>query len=245
MVVAWSGGADSSLLAYVARQVHGADGAHCVTAVSPSLPAEELGDCRELAAEWGLSWELVETDELDRPEYRVNGPDRCAHCKHALFDVLGPIAASRAATPSLGVILDDLSDDRPGQQVASSRGAVFPLVEAGLDKAAVRHISRRLGLRTWDKPAAACLASRVPRGTEVSVSLLGRIERAERALRNLGYGVTGPLRVRHRGDEARIELSGAELERALTSPSDLESAVRAAAGYQQVVLDPVGYRSPA
>lgn len=245
VVVAWSGGADSSLLAWVAREVHGRDGAHCVTAVSPSLPADELDDCRRLAEEWGLSWEVVETDELDRPEYRVNGADRCAHCKHALFDALEPIATRHGATACLGVIVDDLSDDRPGQAVASGRGAAFPLVEAGIDKKSVREISRALGLATWDKPAAACLASRVPRGTEVTVSLLGRIERAERALRGLGFGVDGPLRVRHQGDAARIELTGDELARALGEPEPLAEAVRAAGGYRSVVLDPVGYRSPA
>jgi pyridinium-3,5-biscarboxylic acid mononucleotide sulfurtransferase len=244
VAVAWSGGTDSSLLAKVARDVLGRDGAAAFTAVSPSLPADELDDCRSLALEWDLAWQVLHTDELDRPEYRRNAADRCAHCKHALLDVMGPISRASGATMCLGVIVDDLGDDRPGQVVAAERGARFPLVEAGLDKAAVRRISKELGMRTWDKPAAACLASRIPHGTEVTVTLLGRVEKAEKALRELGFGLTEPLRVRHRGDRARVELAGAELARALADPAPVTAAV-SAAGYQEVELAPEGYRSPA
>lgn len=244
MVVAWSGGADSSLLAFVAHRTLGAVDALAVTAVSPSLPTSELDDCRELAAEWGLAWEVVTTDELDRAEYRANTGDRCAHCKHALLDAAEPLARERNATVCLGVILDDLGDDRPGQIVAADRGSAFPLVEAGFTKADVRAVSQVLGLRTADKPAAACLASRIPRGTEVSLQLLGRVERAERALQLLGYGVAEPLRVRHAGDTARVELAGADLDRGLRSADEVAEAVRRASGYREVTVAPEGYRSP-
>ena len=242
VVVAWSGGVDSSLLAWMAQDVLGPDNALAVTAVSPSLPSDELRDCAELAGNWSLRWQTAETDEMERAAYRVNDRDRCAHCKDALFDALAPIAKAESATILLGVVLDDLGDDRPGQAVAADRGAAFPLVGAGFTKDDVREASRRLGLATWDKPAAACLASRIPHGTEVSVSLLGRVERAEAALRDLGFGRLGPLRVRHRGDRASIELAPAELERAAISADHIQAAVRQAAGYTDVRIDPDGYR---
>lgn len=243
VVVAWSGGVDSSLLARVAHDTLGPEAVLAATAVSPSLPSTELDECRELAAEWGLRWTVVETDEMDRPEYRANAKDRCAHCKEALLDALGPLAAEEEASVVLGVIVDDLGDDRPGQAVASARGAAFPLAQAGLTKADVRQLSRDMGLRNWDKPAAACLASRIPHGTEVTVSLLGRVERAEAALRGLGFGTVGPLRVRHQGDAARVEFAPEELARAKSASHDVVAAVRKAAGYREVVVDPNGYRA--
>lgn len=242
VVVAWSGGVDSSLLVRVAHDTLGAGAVVAATAVSPSLPSSELDECRALAMEWGLRWVVVETDEMDRPEYRANASDRCAHCKDALLDALGPLAVERDAVVALGVIVDDLDDNRPGQAVASSRGAAFPLVDAGLSKADVRELSRALGLSTWDKPAAACLASRIPHGTEVTVALLGRVERAEAALRQLGFGQLGPLRVRHQGDSARLEFAPEEIDRANDVAAAVAKAVRAAAGYRDVLIDPLGYR---
>ena len=246
VVVAFSGGADSAFLAYVATDVLGAKRSLCVTAASASLPADELADCEALAASWGLNWSKVNTAELSNPTYRQNDADRCAHCKTALMDALEPIAAaaetaatSRGAVVVLGVNLDDLGDHRPGQQAANSRGARFPLVEAGFTKAAVREHSRQLGLRTWDKPAAACLASRVPYGTEVTVALLGRIERSEAALRRLGLQ---QLRVRDYGDSARLEVPTEDFEQVLAQAAAVVAAVKAS-GYRYVTLDLEGFRS--
>ena len=210
-----------------------------VTAVSPSLPAFERDDCAELADEWGLQWVEVETDELEVAAYRRNDPDRCFHCKDALMDALGPLASEQGATVVLGVNLDDLGDHRPGQRAAAERGAAFPLVEAGFTKADVRATSQQLGLRTWDKPAAACLASRVPYGTPVTLSVLREVEQAETALRELGFR---ELRVRHYGDLARIEVPLDRLEDVVACRRDIVEAVHAA-GYRYVTVDLEGLRS--
>jgi len=238
VVVGFSGGADSALLSWVAHDVLG-DRALAVTAVSASLPSEERDACAELAASWGMRWEEVRTDELDRVAYRRNDADRCAHCKDALLDAAGPLAEREGATVLLGVNVDDLGDHRPGQAAAASRGAAFPLVDAGFTKADVRATSKELGLVTWDKPAAACLASRIPYGTTVTVTLLGRVERAEATLHALGYP---ELRVRHHGDVARVELPLAELPRALEQREAIVAAV-ARCGWTYVTLDLEGLRS--
>ena len=239
MVVAFSGGADSAFLAYVAHDTLGPGGVVVATAVSPSLAEDELLDCRLLASEWGLRHVEVETNEIDNDDYRDNDGDRCYWCKSSLMDALVPLSHAHGATVVLGVNVDDLGDHRPGQQAAAERGAVFPLVDAGFTKAHVREWSRTLGLRTWDKPAAACLSSRVPYGTPVSVEVLGRIERAERALRALGFR---ELRVRHYGDSARLEVPIGDLDRVLAVREDVVTAVRGA-GYAYVTLDLEGLRS--
>ncbi len=239
VVIAFSGGVDSAFLAAVAHRELGADRAHAVTAVSPSLAGAEESDCRELAAEWGLRWSSVETREMERAAYRINDADRCFHCKAELMDVVAPIAASTDATIVLGVNLDDLGDHRPGQRAASEAGARFPLVEAGFTKADIRAASQRLGLRTWDKPAAACLASRVPYGTEVTVSILGRVERAEAALHSLGFE---QCRVRHYDDTARIEVELDALPAVIAQRTEIVAAVRSA-GYRYVTVDLEGFRS--
>ncbi|MFM8946723.1 MAG: ATP-dependent sacrificial sulfur transferase LarE [Actinomycetota bacterium] len=239
VVVAFSGGADSAFVAATARDVLGPERAHAVTAVSPSLAGSEESDCRALAAEWGLRWTPVDTDEMARAAYRANDVDRCYHCKAELMDVVAPIAAAERATVILGVNLDDLADHRPGQRAALERGAVFPLVQAGLTKADIREVSRRMGLRTWDKPAAACLASRVPYGTPVSVEILSRVDRAEAALHALGFR---QVRVRHYGETARIEVDEAELARAVSARHAVVDAVKTA-GYRYVTLDLEGFRS--
>jgi uncharacterized protein len=240
LVVAYSGGADSAFLAVLAHQVL-RDRMVAVTAVSPSLAAAERADASAFATEVGFRQVEVETDELERAAYKVNDGDRCFWCKDALMDAVAPVVASLggAAAVALGVNLDDLGDHRPGQAAAAGRGAVFPLVEAGFTKADVRAASRKLRLRTWDKPAAPCLASRVPYGTEVTVDLLGRVERAEGALRSLGFR---ELRVRHAGDVARIEVPVADLVAVAGRRDEVVEAVRGA-GYQRVTLDLEGLRS--
>ncbi|MEO6652137.1 MAG: ATP-dependent sacrificial sulfur transferase LarE [Ilumatobacteraceae bacterium] len=239
VVVAFSGGADSAFLASMAHRVLGADGALAVTAISPSLAGAEEADCRALAHEWGLTWESVETHEMERAAYRLNDGDRCFHCKAELMDVVAPIAARHNSVIALGVNVDDLGDHRPGQRAATAAGAVFPLVDAGFGKSDVREASRRLGLRTWDKPAAACLASRVPYGTEVSVGILSRVERAEAALHALGFR---QCRVRHYDDTARIEVETDELSAVVDARRAVVEAVRAC-GYRYVTLDLEGFRS--
>ena len=239
VVVAFSGGADSALLAHAANAVLGPERVHVVTAVSPSLAAAERADAEALAGELGLRWSAVETDEMTHAAYRANDADRCAHCKDALMDVLVPIAEAESATVVLGVNVDDLGDHRPGQRAAIDRGARFPLVEAGLTKDEVRACSRRLGLRTADKPAAACLASRVPYGTEVTIDVLSGVERAEAALRRLGFD---DLRIRHYDDTARIEVPIDRLADVVDRRNAVVAAVTAS-GYRYVTLDLEGLRS--
>ncbi len=255
VVVAFSGGADSSLLAFVANEVLGPQGAVVVTAVSASLARSELEDCRALARDWGLNYREVQSQEADRPGYVANDRDRCWYCKDELMRCLAPVATTfgqggaeaagaqagggGGAHIALGVNLDDLSDHRPGQLAAREAGAIFPLVDAGFTKAHVREGSRLLGLRTWDKPAAACLASRLPYGTPVSLGVLGAVERAEAGLAALGFRAS---RVRHYGELARIELPLADLERAVAGRDQIVLAVQAA-GYRYVTLDMEGLRS--
>jgi uncharacterized protein len=238
VVVAFSGGADSALLAWVAHDTLGPTRTVAVTAVSPSLAPWERDDCQALATEWGLSWWAVDTDELADPRYAANGGDRCFHCKSALMDALGDVTPA-GYTVVLGVNVDDLGEHRPGQEAAAQRGARFPLVEAGLAKADVRALSRALGLRTWDKPAAACLASRVPYGSPVTLTTLASIAAAEAGLRDLGFR---QIRVRHYGDLARVELEVGELEEAVARRQEVVSVVRAA-GYRYVTLDLEGFRT--
>jgi pyridinium-3,5-biscarboxylic acid mononucleotide sulfurtransferase len=239
VVVAFSGGADSGLLAFVAHETLGPSRARAVTAVSPSLPESERRQCVALADEWGLNWESVVTDEMERAAYRRNDADRCFHCKDALMDAVTPLAQRVGATVVLGVNLDDLGDHRPGQAAAAGRGAAFPLVDAGFTKSDVRATSRQLGLRTWDKPAAACLASRIPYGVPVELSTLATVEQAEAGLARLGFDA---LRVRHYEDLARIEVPVGHLDRVLQLRADVVAAVRAA-GYRYVTLDLEGLRS--
>jgi len=243
VIVAFSGGADSAFVAWVANDTLGSDNVLCTTAVSPSLAPEELADCRRLAAEWGLQYVEVETDELADPDYSANDGSRCYHCKASLLEALEPIVAADleggGSTVVLGVNLDDLGDHRPGQQAAAERGAVFPLVEAGFTKSDVRAWSRAMGLRTWDKPAAACLASRVPYGTPVTLGTLRSVAEAESGLRALGIA---QLRVRHYGDTARIEVTAEDLAAVVALREEVTAAVHAA-GYRYVTLDLDGFRS--
>ena len=243
VTVAFSGGADSAFLAWMAHDSLGPDRAKAVTAVSESLAPEERADCAALAAEWSLNWSEAQTHELDNPEYVANDGLRCFHCKAELMSVLsgmeGEGLEGRSATIVLGVNVDDLGDHRPGQAAAAEAGAVFPLVMAGFSKAEVREASRRLGLRTWDKPAAACLSSRLPYGTPVTLGALSSVARAESALRALGFT---QLRVRHYGSSARIELAEEDLVGAVARREAIVAGVKAA-GYDYATLDLEGFRS--
>ena len=239
LVVAFSGGVDSSLLAVAASRALPAGEVLAATADSPSLGSGELDSCRRLARQWGIAWTSVETHELDDERYVANQGDRCYWCKSALMDQLGPLAASRRATVALGVNVDDLGDHRPGQEAAAARGARFPLVDAGLTKADIRWLANQWGLEVWDRPAMPCLSSRLPYGTPVSVPLLSRIDRAELALRRLGFR---DVRVRHYDDTARIELPPADLGRAVELAAQIVGDVQAA-GYRYVTLDLAGLRS--
>jgi uncharacterized protein len=238
VVVACSGGVDSSLLAVVAHDELGG-AALAVTAVSPALPPEELDQVKALATEHGLRWRAVETRELERPGYVANTGERCYHCRRELFDVLAPIAAREGAAVAVGTIVDDLSDHRPGLRAAAERGVLTPLADAGFTKADVRAAARSLGLAVWDKPAAACLASRIPYGTPVSLTTLGRVGRAEAAVRALGFP---ELRVRHYGDLARLEVPLEALARVVERREAVTAALHEA-GYRYVTLDLEGLRS--
>ncbi|OIV35535.1 TIGR00268 family protein [Mangrovactinospora gilvigrisea] len=240
LITGFSGGVDSALLAYAAHQVLG-ERAVAVTAVSASLAAAERRSAREFAKAHGLRHVEVTTDEGERPEYIANGGDRCFHCKSALFDAVTPLAGLLGAKVALGTNLDDLGDHRPGQRAARERGAIAPLVDAGFSKADVRAAAASLGLEVAEKPAAACLASRVAYGEEVTPEVLARIEAAEEALHGLGFA---ECRVRSHGDGtvARVEVPDAEIERAAVLRHELDAAIRAA-GFAFCALDLGGFRS--
>lgn len=238
VVVAFSGGVDSALLAWVANDSLGS-AAHAVTAVSASLPAEERELCKRLASDWGLRWSEVFTSEQQSELYRRNDAQRCAHCREALMDALEPLARSEQAAVVLGITASDLGDHRPGIEASRKRGASFPLLEVGFTKDDVRSLSRSLGLATWGKPAAPCLASRIPYDTPVSVEVLSRVERAEAALGKLGFA---DRRVRHYGEVARVEVPQDRLGDLLACRDEAVQAIKAA-GYRYVTVDLEGLRS--
>ncbi|MBX6389219.1 MAG: ATP-dependent sacrificial sulfur transferase LarE [Frankia sp.] len=248
VLVAFSGGADSAFLLAWAVRTLGPDAVVAATAVSPSLPAAELAAAREIAAGLGARHLTPTTNELARPGYQANGADRCYFCKAELAETLGPLARELGlAHVATGTNADDAhAGFRPGIRAAAERGAVTPLLDAGLTKRQVRAASRRIGLATWDKPAAACLASRIAYGVAVTPHRLARVERAEAALRqalaDAGLA-TRDLRVRDLGDRARVEVDPA-LVPALTGRQDL-LAVVAAEGFGRVEVDPRGFRSGA
>jgi uncharacterized protein len=239
-VVGFSGGVDSSFLAVVARQELG-ERLRAVIADSPSLPRRELEAAVGLARRHDVPLEIVATDELHDPRYRANETDRCAYCKDALVDAVVSHPGLQGRTLLLGVNVDDLGDHRPGQGAARRRGARFPLVEAGLGKHEVRSLARELDIETWDKPAAACLASRLAYGVTVTAEALARIERAEEALRALGFA--GDVRVRDQGgDLARIEVPADRLEELVATRLEVVAAMHEA-GFRYVTLDLEGFRS--
>ncbi len=239
-LVAFSGGVDSTFLLRVAHDVLG-DKVAAVTAVSPSLAAAERQEAESLARLIGVRHLQVRTEEIDDPRYLRNDAARCYYCKSELFRVMQTLLrAAGGGAIVYGAIVDDLGDDRPGMRAAAEAGVRAPLVEAGMTKTMIRELSRRLGLPTWDKPAMACLASRIPRLVPVTREALLRVERAEAAIRALGYR---QVRVRLRGDDARIELDRDGLRRSAPARARrrLLQAVLAA-GFRDVVVDPQGYR---
>ncbi len=241
VVVAFSGGVDSSYLAYAAQRALGSR-ALCATALSPSYPAHHREAAEALVAQLGLVHRFVETHEMERADYRKNAPDRCYHCKTELFEVLEAVRAQDGiAAVAYGVNTDDTRDFRPGHRAAGEHGVRAPLLEAGLSKAEIRALSREAGLPTAELPASACLSSRLPYGTEVTPERLAQVEQGEERLRALGFR---QLRVRHHGELARVEIDPAELPRAL----EPAMAARIAAelkplGFRYVTLDLEGYRT--
>jgi pyridinium-3,5-biscarboxylic acid mononucleotide sulfurtransferase len=238
-ITAFSGGVDSTLVAVAAARVHG-ERALAVTGVSPSLADSERREASALAGRLGLRHREIRTDELGRAGYRANDGERCYFCKSELFEALGVLAREEGyAAVASGDNLDDLGDHRPGLRAGAEQGVRRPLVDAGLGKGDVRALARELGLPNSDKPAAPCLASRVPHGTPVDAETLARIERAEAGVRELGFDV---FRVRHHGDVARIELPLDALPRAVERRAELLAAVKRA-GYTWGALDLAGFRS--
>jgi len=249
LLIAFSGGADSAYLAWEATSVLGGS-ALCITADSPSYPGHHRQLALRIAREFGLRHEIIHTAELERPEYRVNPTNRCYYCKHELYTALTRLGAERGiAVIADGSNADDRGDYRPGRQAAREFGVRSPLDEVGLTKQEIRELSRRAGLPTWDEPASACLSSRIPYHSEVTVEKLRIIERAEAVVRAMGFRV---CRVRHHdlavaGGRstalARLEIGRDELPRALAAEIS-ERLVRElrAIGYQHVTIDLQGYR---
>lgn len=239
-LIAYSGGVDSTLVAKIAYEILG-DRALAITAVSPSLLPEELEDAKIQAAIIGIPHEIVQTHEMDNPNYTSNPINRCYFCKSELHDTLKPLAIERGYPYVVdGVNQDDLGDYRPGIQAAKERGARSPLAEVGITKTEVRQLSQHLGLPWWDKPAQPCLSSRFPYGEEITISKLQRVGRAEIYLRRLGFS---NLRVRSIGDTARIELPTEQIKNILTL--DLPALVAAFQdyGFLYVTLDLEGFQS--
>ncbi len=240
VLVAYSGGTDSAYLAWAAREVLG-DNAIAVTADSPSIPESHKRDAIAFAQRFGIRHEMIPSHELENPAYAANNPDRCYHCKDELFQRMEQIAPRYGgAVIVYGVNTDDLGDYRPGQNAARLHGVKAPLVEAGLSKAEIRELSRMAGLPTWDRPAAACLSSRIPYGTPVTPEALRRIEMAEERIRELGFR---QFRVRYHGDLARLEIERAEMPQAFSLEMfDRLSAIFKELGFLYSAIDLRGYR---
>lgn len=243
VIVAYSGGTDSAYLAWAASHVLG-DEAIAITADSPSLPASHKRDAAEFAREHGIRHEFIETFEFDNPNYVANNPDRCFHCKDELFARLEEVAAARNIRHIIyGVNKDDLGDYRPGQNAAKLHEVRSPLVEADLTKAEIRELSRLAGLKTWDRPASACLSSRIPYGTPVTPETIRTVENGEEQMKALGFR---QFRVRFHGELVRIEISREELPKALSlEVFDRITALFKGLGFHYVTLDLEGYRQGA
>jgi len=240
VVVAYSGGTDSAYLAWAAHRVLG-DSAVAITADSASIPESHKRDAEQFARECGFRHEYIATHEFDNPDYVKNDPNRCFHCKDELFARLEEVARERGFDHIVyGVNVDDLGDYRPGQKAAKLHQVKAPLVEAGLTKAEIRELSRKANLATWDRPAAACLSSRVPYGTPVTIETIKTVEVGEEAVKALGFR---QFRVRFHGDLVRLEIAKDELPKALTSEMAAAfTAIFRPLGFHFVTIDCEGYR---
>jgi uncharacterized protein len=240
-LIAYSGGVDSAFLAWAAHRVLG-ENMLAVIADSPSLARAQLADATAFAGEQGIPLEIIATDELDRPEYARNDASRCFHCKDELFTAMEEFRARRDfESIAYGVNMDDQGDFRPGQLAAQQHRVPAPLRDAGLTKQDIRELSRAAGLRVWNKPASACLSSRIEYGREVTREALSVVEQGEDTIRALGFR---QFRVRHHGDIARIEIAREEMPRALTAEMAAEfTRVFKALGFKFVTLDLEGFRS--
>lgn len=240
LLVAYSGGTDSAYLAWAAHRVLGAE-ALAVTADSASIPVSHKRDAVDFVEQFGIPHRFIETREFDNPEYTRNDSNRCFHCKDELFQRMNELGDELGVnTIAYGVNKDDTSDFRPGHRAAQKHAVRAPLLEAGLAKAEIRSLSRGAGLPTWDRPAAACLSSRIPYGTTVTPENVKLVERGEEALKELGFRV---YRVRYHGELARIEIGKDEMERALhMEMAETLSAIFRDLGFQYVTLDLSGYR---
>jgi uncharacterized protein len=243
VIVAYSGGTDSAYLAWAAAQALGQD-AVAITADSASIPASHKRDAEEFAREHGFRHEYVDTYEFDNPKYVANNPDRCFHCKDELFNRLEQVGSDRGIAHIIyGVNKDDLGDYRPGQNAARIHEVKAPLVEAGLTKTEIRELSRLAGLKTWDRPASACLSSRIPYGTPVTPETIKTVETGEESLKALGFR---QFRVRFHGELVRVEIAREELPKALTMESaQAITAIFKKLGFHYVTLDLEGYRQGA
>jgi uncharacterized protein len=240
LAVAFSGGTDSTLLLALSARTLGADNVLAAVGVSPSLPERELGEARALAEGLGVALVEIHTREMDDPDYATNPTDRCFHCKTELFTQVARAAGQRGfAVMASGANVDDLGDYRPGLLAGENLGVINPLMEASLDKQDIRAASRALGLPTWDKPAQACLASRIPYGQGITPEKLLRIERGEEALKAMGFAT---CRLRDHGDVARIEVPADQIARAVELRGSIVEAI-GELGYAYVTLDLKGFRS--
>lgn len=240
VIVAFSGGVDSTFLAAMAFEALGPR-AEAVTGLSPSVAPAEREEAAELARLIGIRHEFVETHEMENPDYVANSPMRCFHCKDELFGVLGAIAARAGGAIVLdGTNADDAGDFRPGREAAALHGVHSPLLELGFTKQEIRELSREMGLPTWDKPAMACLASRIPHGSQVTIEALDQVGAAEAALRAFGLR---QVRVRHHGEIARIEIAPEEMPLVFDPARRREIVARLRnLGFKHVALDLEGYR---